>query len=281
MRLIKPKQISGDIMTLIEEADEKMIFISPYYNISKWSKLLNPLNTLQERKVAVEFYVREGEAPSIREVESIGYKAFPIKNLHSKIYLNEKHAIITSMNLNSSSDSHSLDVGMITETKEEYDEVFQHYERYYKREAQAQQSSANPKKFFNWKEELDNRLEESLKRNVYIKNLHDCIQIQAGNRYEALVGTDFGNELFISGVLSSKEFAFAKANKVFQSNKMAIYLKAGGNSNNGYMYDLVCGRMSGLKSKSIHNIQPGEQELIIGSIHRFIVGVEEFKKMVR
>ena len=29
MQLIKPKQISGEIMTLIEEADKKMIFVSP------------------------------------------------------------------------------------------------------------------------------------------------------------------------------------------------------------------------------------------------------------
>ena len=29
MKLIKPSQISGEIMTLIEEADQKLIIISP------------------------------------------------------------------------------------------------------------------------------------------------------------------------------------------------------------------------------------------------------------
>lgn len=33
MLLIKPKQISGGIMTLIEEADQKVIVVSTYYKV--------------------------------------------------------------------------------------------------------------------------------------------------------------------------------------------------------------------------------------------------------
>ena len=39
MKLIKPSQISGEIMTLIEEADKKLIIVSPYCKFSDWKKL--------------------------------------------------------------------------------------------------------------------------------------------------------------------------------------------------------------------------------------------------
>ncbi|RZK10136.1 MAG: hypothetical protein EOO46_11675 [Flavobacterium sp.] len=283
MELIKPKQISGEIMTLIEEADKKMIIVSPYYNISNWPKLLNPLNKLKTRKVDAEFYVREGEEASIREITKFGFTAIPIKRLHTKLYFNEREAIVSSMNLVSASDEHSLDIAMKTETKEEYNEIVEYYERYIKREVQQQpQQQHQPKQvYYDWKEELDRRLEETLRRNVYIRSFSDHIQIQAGNRYEAGIGTEFGNELFLSGILSNEEYQYAKANHVFKGNKMAIYLQEGGRRGSSYVYDMVCGRMSRLKSRSIHSLQLDEQELIIDTIHGFIVGVENFKKMKR
>lgn len=135
MELIKPKEISGKIMTLIEEADSKVIIVSPYYNIGKWYKLLGTLNELKRRNVEVEFYVRENEYESIREVERAGFYPNRIPNLHTKLYLNERYGIVSSMNLNQSSDSNSLDIAMCTQTKDEYDDLVQYYERYLKRTA--------------------------------------------------------------------------------------------------------------------------------------------------
>lgn len=43
MKLIKPSSVSGEIMTLIEEADEKVILVSPYCKVKKWYKLLNKI----------------------------------------------------------------------------------------------------------------------------------------------------------------------------------------------------------------------------------------------
>ena len=69
MKLIKPSQISGEILTLFEEADERVIIVSPYCKISKWYKLLSKLKSLIERNIKIEFYVREGEFETIQEIE--------------------------------------------------------------------------------------------------------------------------------------------------------------------------------------------------------------------
>lgn len=39
MKLIKPAEISSKIMTLIEEADESLIIVSPYNDLEKWDKI--------------------------------------------------------------------------------------------------------------------------------------------------------------------------------------------------------------------------------------------------
>ena len=130
MLLIKPKQISGEIMTLFEEADQKVIVVSPYYKVTQWNKLLNCLDNLKRRKIDIEFYVRENEWESINELRAIGFNPVNIKNLHTKLYMNDKYAIVSSMNLNLSSDTNSLDIAMKTQTPEEYAELFDYYKRY-------------------------------------------------------------------------------------------------------------------------------------------------------
>ena len=132
MQLIKPKQISGETMTLIEEASKQLIIISPYYNVSKWYKLLNAFDSLKNKNVSVEFYVRKSEPVSICEIKSIGFIPFEIPNLHTKLYLNESYGIVSSMNLNVSSDTNSLDIAYKTETEEEYLELYKYYETYIK-----------------------------------------------------------------------------------------------------------------------------------------------------
>lgn len=277
MQLIKPKQISGEIMTLIEEADKKMIFVSPYYNITNWDKLLNPLEKLKKRKIEVEFFVREGEAKSIAEVRGVGFNAIPIKNLHTKLYLNEKEAIISSMNLNLSSDNQSLDIALKTENKEEYDQVVEYYERYIKREA-SQQPSTPVRTYHNWKEELERRLEESLNRNVNIRSYDDCIKIYTSNQYEVFVTNERRNVLTVSGILSYNEFQFLYSNRnSFLGSKMEIEIREG----NGRHYSTVWGRIDNFKSRYIQSVYKNEEEQLIEVVFDFITRVEEIKRKIR
>ena len=51
MKLIKPKQISGEIMTLIDESDEFVVIVSPYVQVKKWTKLKNTLSSLKKKNI--------------------------------------------------------------------------------------------------------------------------------------------------------------------------------------------------------------------------------------
>ena len=53
-----------------------------------------------------------------------------IPHLHSKLYMNEKSGIVTSMNCLLSSEINSLEIGYSTETPQEYKELLHYYQRY-------------------------------------------------------------------------------------------------------------------------------------------------------
>lgn len=59
MKLIKPSEISARILTMLDESDERVIFVSPYMKIAKWYKLTNKLNELKSRRILLEIYVRD------------------------------------------------------------------------------------------------------------------------------------------------------------------------------------------------------------------------------
>ncbi|HYH16539.1 MAG TPA: hypothetical protein VD794_15020 [Flavisolibacter sp.] len=277
MQLIKPKQISGEIMTLIEEADSKVILVCPYYRISKWYKLLNTLEGLKKRKVEVEFYVRENEYESIEEVERAGFDPICIPNLHTKLYLNEHYGIVSSMNLLLSSENNSLEIAMKTETKEEYDDLYQYYERYLKA-AVAQTVSSNNTIELDWREMLDKKLFEYLGREAYITEKDNGLQINTSNRYEVFIWNGKTNTLRISGILSGKEYHYARNNMgIFQSSKMTIELQEGRSGH----YDTIWGTLPNFKSHSINQLVRGEEETIVEAIAKFIAGIDNFKRMVR
>lgn len=275
MQLIKPSQISGEIMTLIEEADEKIIIVSPYIKISKWHKLLQRLETIKKRNIEVEIFVREGEKESIAEVVQIGFEPILIPNLHSKLYLNEKQGIVSSMNLHYSSDTKSLDIAYKTESTNEYVDLKAYYTRYI--ETWVHQKYQTVSKDADWRNYLNRTLNEAFGRNVHFKEFEGTLLINTSNKYEIFIANDSTNKLKISGILSNREFDFTIRNKgLFQSSKMEIEIVKGKQG----CYDMVWGTISGIKSWSVNDLHPGEALEIIDAIVKFISGIEQFKRMV-
>jgi phosphatidylserine/phosphatidylglycerophosphate/cardiolipin synthase-like enzyme len=276
MQLIKPSQISGEIMTLIEEADKKIVLISPYFRVSKWYKLLNRLEAIKQRNLEIEIYIRQGEFESIEEVLEAGFQPIEIPNLHTKLYLSEKSAIVSSMNLLLSSDTNSLDIALKTENQKEYDDLHGYYARYI-RNAVVKPSSLNSNGFYNWREDLDSRLFQTLRREAFINELEGKLQIQSSNKYEAFIANGKTNDLRIFGILSGKEFDFANSNRqVFQASQMQLELIRG---KQGY-YDTIWGTVPGFKSRYINELKKDEEKVIVDSIVAFINGVEQLKRMV-
>lgn len=276
MHLIKPSQISGQIMTLIEEADSKIILVSPYFRVSKWYKFLNRLERINKKEVIVEIYIREGEFESVKEVLQVGFQPITIPNLHTKLYLNEKCAIVSSMNLLHSSDISSLDIALKTETKEEYQELFSYYDRYIKRAA-SKFSDVN-QTTYDWLMDLELRLHQVFTNGLSLFFEDKNLLINARNRYEAFIVNGTPSELRISAVLSQREFQFLKDNPdLFESKKMAFELIEGSRGS----YDKIWGIVKGYKSFSLQDPLVEEQEDIVEVIAMFVSAIEQMKDMAR
>lgn len=119
MIFIPPMEIATRIMTLIDNAQTELILVSPYINIDNWSKFKKCLQRAIDRGVIITIYARENATQNLETIKYFNLNVFLVKDLHAKIYLNDKYAIASSQNLIQYSDDNSIDFGYSTETEEE------------------------------------------------------------------------------------------------------------------------------------------------------------------
>ena len=276
MQLIKPSNISGEIMTLMEEANKKVILVSPYCQFSYWKKLINRFQDLQHRNIEIEFYVREDQSKTIQEVEALNIIPILVPRLHAKLYFNEKYAIVSSMNLLKSSDDASLDIAYKTETESEYLELMDFYKRYLlKHKGNSNNQSQD------WGELLYNDLCEAFQRDIDLSIEENKILFNTGlNNYEAFIANTKNNCLRIMGILSQREFQKAIRAKKHLENYIGspIELYKGKFGNYDTIWTTVINQMN---SNSLETLQPEEIERTIEMIVRFAVEVDNFKMSCR
>lgn len=270
MQLIKPSQISGDIMTLLDEADEQVVLITPYFKVKHWYKLINRLKDLQTRNINVQIFIRAGEAESEGKIRAIGFNPILVPNLHTKLYLNEKTGIVSSMNLLYSSDTNSLDIALKTENEKEYSELWEYYLRYILRTGIDKRSPQENLSHF-----LNRQLSIHFEK-LRINELPDYLEIYTSNRYSISVKQKGQtNSVLVVGILSSKEFSYAlKYPALVSSNSMRIEYVEGKNGT----YNTVTGILSPVKSTQINSPLKLEIAAISSAIVEFILCVEELKK---
>lgn len=124
MELIQPAEISGKIMTLIDQAKEEIIIVSPYNKFKYWKKLTQRIEKAKQRGVKIRWYIRKNvDNNNVEQIRQIGIEPIEIENLHCKLYLNEQHAVVTSMNLHEYSDTSSIDIGYLITEEDKYKEL--------------------------------------------------------------------------------------------------------------------------------------------------------------
>lgn len=279
MKLIKPNQISGEILTLIEEADEKVILISPYCKFQKWYKLKEKIISLEARKVDLEFYVRAGEenTETFKELHAIGVKPIEINKLHCKIYMNEKYAVVSSMNLLLYSEINSLEIAYKTENKEEYDELMEFVNRYIR----VRESKKTSDLKYKVKHQIT--LKDLLAQNkISVFEKDDQLAIRTSrNNYTAFIFNEFFNKnhLRMNGIVSEKELEYAKKTlaELEENTKLKIECVEGSEE----YYSMIWGTsISHIESRNILELQPQEVEEVGKGILRFIEEVEQLKEFV-
>lgn len=130
MELINPNEIGAKISTLIAEAETQCIIVSPYLGIHDWKKVKVNLERAVNRGVEVKVYYREINENDAKLLAQFGIEPIRIDGLHTKLYLNDHEAIVTSMNLYESSDLHSKDLALHYRDEVSYDKLRDYYDRY-------------------------------------------------------------------------------------------------------------------------------------------------------
>lgn len=268
-------------MNLIEEADEKLILVSPYCDFSNWDKFTDAFKFVKQKNIDVEFYVREGKKNqgSFDDVISLGYEPIAIKNLHVKLYMNEKSAISGSMNLTQYSDKHSLDLAFITENKTEYLELKDFYERY----LFPKKNNNNKLQFKNndeWLKFLQSEIMNSTNKNFYLNLEFNNLIIKGSNIYNIHISNNYNsNFLNICGILSASEKATLSKQKTDFERKLGFHVNLYKPGFDDYGYNTIWHHSNHkLNSNTITGfLTENDYNIITPIILNFIIAVELFK----
>lgn len=112
---IKNSEITDKIDRIINESKEYLFIISPYIQFS--DRIINYLETASKQTHLTLIFGKD-KASAEKELTQINHINCTIlykKNLHAKCYLNEKSAIITSMNLYAYSQVNNEEIGIYFE----------------------------------------------------------------------------------------------------------------------------------------------------------------------
>lgn len=132
MELLKQKGIGDEIIKLIRNASEHVILISPFCHFLEWQELKEAISDAIERNVHVELFTRNPSTsthrPStIQWLDEVGVWIYTVANLHAKLYMNEKTAIVTSLNLLHFSHLNSVEIGFSTHDSNIVEELYENY----------------------------------------------------------------------------------------------------------------------------------------------------------
>ncbi|WP_178983825.1 phospholipase D family protein [Winogradskyella helgolandensis] len=113
MKIIGTTEISFEIEKILNKAEKFLVLVTPYLKLNQRIKVR--LSDAFKRVDNIYILHREkelnyNEANWLKSFDNI--KIFPIKNLHSKIYLNEDSLLISSMNLYEYSQVNNHEIGV-------------------------------------------------------------------------------------------------------------------------------------------------------------------------
>ncbi|MFV8324682.1 hypothetical protein [Flavobacterium sp. ZS1P14] len=132
MKFIPPLEIASKIMTLITEADKELILVSPYVKINDWEKMKKCLAKAVNKGVKISFIARQNTNDDLSPLKALDIYPILIRDLHAKVYINDKYGIVTSQNITQYSDINSIDIGYQTEDEKERTELIDFVNNYIK-----------------------------------------------------------------------------------------------------------------------------------------------------
>ena len=126
MKIFQTEPDVAGVISLIENAKEYVIIVSPFNDLTGWDKLKNVINQAS-KKISIEYYVRQGQG--MRGMDGIDVNVFDVPGLHAKMFFSEKEGMISSGNLDIRPD---INCTILLNKKEEYNSIVNFFERYIK-----------------------------------------------------------------------------------------------------------------------------------------------------
>ena len=118
MKIIRDHQIPSEICDLIENAKKYVVMVTPYVDL--WTRLTDSIEVARNKNVFIQLHYRtkngksEVKEKTLKDLIGLGVNVNGIELLHSKLYLSEYSAIMTSMNLYQHSSEKSKEIGFWT-----------------------------------------------------------------------------------------------------------------------------------------------------------------------
>lgn len=273
MKIIAPYQITGEILSLINQSKEFLVLVSPYVNFQNWDTIKSEIANAKKRNVKIAFYTRldNDNHRSWEEIETIGIQPRLVKNLHAKLYFNEKSGIVTSMNLLASSSQKAIEFASLVDTQDELEELKSFVKRFL--EPNVEVEKPDDQTLYLSKEKfttiLMNFLANTLSTNVRCKWDRTSYILYANNTFYFNLEKVRGN-FWISGIVSGWElenFATLKSNSHL-INKVNFYTT--GNT-------ITATLTQQLSSSNLDQLQVFEKKLVLDVICGFVLELLAFK----
>ena len=97
MKFIDIKDNYKVMVSLVQEAENFIVLVSPFNDLKGWDELIDAINNAVKRGVDVKYFVRQGEG--VTGIEGLNVKVYEVPGLHAKMYQSEKETYISSGNL--------------------------------------------------------------------------------------------------------------------------------------------------------------------------------------
>ena len=124
--LFKTDEIASAITRIIDESQKYCFIVTPYYNV--WDQLAKSLAKAAQQQKKLVFFIRyevdyvEGgiNYKRIKVLIDYGFDVVYVKNLHAKLYMNEKEILVTSLNMYDKSVRANFELGINIRGRSEY-----------------------------------------------------------------------------------------------------------------------------------------------------------------
>jgi hypothetical protein len=277
MKIIPPYQITSEILNLIHEAEEYLILVSPYVNFNNWESIKVAIKNAANRNIKIKFYTRldNENFKSWEQIEALEIQPKLVKNLHSKLYFNEKTGIVTSMNLLTSSNLNAMEFGAIYNTANELQELKSYVKKYL--EPNVEKEKPNDEDLYIAKEKFQiltqSYLSRSLNSGVSCKWQNGGMIINAKNIF--YINLDkVRNNFSISGVVSGLESGYFNT---FKKDSKLNNLELNNEGEEGSMSSFVGFTKKSFSHNNFDFLSVNEKKEILAYTLGFIIELTEFK----